>query len=126
MMSKHKTNCLSGNIVLVIQFDCLDLHGRGSLEGNIFGIHEAENVRQQNFEIDSVSVLDKGVENILYHCRVSFDSSGWSASEDEEKIHALDVFEQAKTTICRFHDFLVQFLVFASEAILLRGIYCSL
>jgi hypothetical protein len=83
-------------------------------------------VRQQNFEIDSISVLDKGIENILYHCRVSIDPGGWPASEDEEKIHALDVFEQAKTTICRFIDFFAQLLVLTSEAILLRGIYCSL
>ena len=125
-MCKHKPDRKSGNIVLVVQFDCLDLHGGGSLEGNIFGIHEAENVRQQNFEIDSISVVDKGVKNILYHCRVSFDSSGWSASEDEEKIHALDVFEQSKTTICRFVDFFAQFLIFTSDAIFLGGIYCSL
>ena len=92
--------------MLVIQFDCLYLHGGGGFEGNILGIHETKNMRQQDFEVDSVSVQDKGIKDILYHCRVSFDSSGWSASEDEEKIHALDVFEQAKTTIRRFLDFL--------------------
>ena len=125
-MSKHKANCLSGNIVLVIQFDCLDFHGGGGFEGSILGVHETKNMRQQDFEVDSVSVVDKGIKNILYHCRVSFDTSGWPASEDEEKIHALDVFEQAKTTIRRFLDFFAQFLVFASESILLGGIYCSL
>ena len=126
MMSKHKTNCLSGNIVLVIQFDCLDLHGGGSFEGNIFGVHETKNMRQLDFEVDSVSVVDKGIKDILHHCRVSFDSSGRSASKNEEKIHAPDVFKQAETTIRRFLNFLAQFLVFASESILLGCIYCFL
>ena len=117
---------MSGDIVLVIQFDCLDLHGGGGFEGSILGVHETKNMRQQDFEIDSVSVQDKGIKDILYHCGVSFDSSRWSASEDEEKIHALDVFEQAKTSICCFLDFFAQFLVFASESIFLGSIYCFL
>ena len=125
-MSKHKPNRKSGNLVFVIQFNSLDLHGGGSFEGNIFGVHETKNMRQLDFEVDSVSVVDKGIKDILYHCGVSFDSSRWSASEDEEKIHALDVFEQSKTTICRFVDFFAQFLIFTSDAIFLGGIYCSL
>ena len=105
--------------MFVVEFDGLDPGGLNSLEGGIVASQESKSLGQKNHEIDSISCLNKGVIDVLYHCGVCFDSSGGSASINKEKIHLLGVFEQAKTPVCFFHDFLELFQVFAFDAILL-------
>ena len=105
LMRKHKTNRHCGDVVFVVELYDLDLRRGGCLEGGVVGIHEIEHVRKQNHEIDPVSILNKGVEDVLYHCSVGFDTGRRSATKYEQKIHPLGVLEHGETTVQHFVAF---------------------
>ena len=91
--------------MFVVKLDGLDLSGGGNLEVDVVATHVGKCVRQQNSEIDFVTILDKSIVDIFYHGCVGFNTGGWSTSVDENKVHSIRFFEHGQAAVFLFLEF---------------------
>ena len=82
-------------------------------------VDEIKTPRDQSRAVDSVSILNKGKQNVLYHVSVCFDSCRGSAAKDKENIDSLQITKDCVAAVSQLSDLVLKFLLLASLAVIL-------